>query len=299
MQINRLFEIVYILLEKGKVTAKELGEHFEVSARTIYRDVETLSGAGIPVYMSKGKGGGIFLLSDFVLNKAVITEAEKEEILSALNATNEIRSGEGNTAFKKLESLFGKTNSDWLEVDFGMWSDGEKEESLFRDLKQAILEKKTVRFAYASAKGELTEREVEPLKLCFKGEAWYLYAYCRNRKDNRFFKLKRMRGLHITEEGFQRECREKVLKRVQMPLETETVTLQLQIAEEAAFRVYEEFENYRRLEDGSFLVEITLPKNGWLPYYLMSFGTAVSVLEPEEIRTQMKAELERILGKYS
>lgn len=86
MQIHRLFQIVYILLDRKIVTAKELADYFEVSTRTIYRDVETLSGAGIPVYMNKGKGGGITLLPEFVLNKAVITEKEKEEILSSLNA---------------------------------------------------------------------------------------------------------------------------------------------------------------------------------------------------------------------
>lgn len=80
MQINRLFEIVYILLEKEKVTARELAERFEVSTRTVYRDIEALSCAGIPVYMSKGKGGGVSLLPGFTLNKAVITEGEKAEI---------------------------------------------------------------------------------------------------------------------------------------------------------------------------------------------------------------------------
>ena len=74
MQINRLFEIVYILLEKEKVTARELAERFEVSTRTVYRDIEALSGAGIPVYMSKGKGGGVSLLRGFNLNNAVITD---------------------------------------------------------------------------------------------------------------------------------------------------------------------------------------------------------------------------------
>lgn len=299
MQINRLFEIVYILLEKGKVTSKELAEHFEVSQRTIYRDIETLSGAGIPVYMSKGKGGGIFLLSEFVLNKAVISEKEREEILSSLNATNAVKLGKEDTTFRKLESLFGKSNSDWLEVDFGMWSDGEREELLFRNIREAIIGKKAVRFSYASVRGELTEREVEPLKLCFKGEAWYLYGYCRMRRDYRFFKLKRMRELHLTEEGFERECSERVLKKAQIDTQAETVQLKLRIAKEAAYRVYDEFENYTQLADGSFLVEIEFPKNGWIPYYMMSFGESLEVLEPEETRSRMKEELEKILGMYS
>ncbi len=192
MQVGRLFEIVYILLERDKVTAKELAEHFEISTRTIYRDIETLSGAGIPVYMSKGKNGGIALLPDFVLNKAVITEKERKEILSSLFAIKSVNLEESNTALQKLGNLFGTEDADWIEVDFGFWSDGEKEATLFAEIKRAILEKKVIHFLYTSTIGEAVHREVEPLKLIFKGSSWYLYGYCRIRKDFRFFKLNKV-----------------------------------------------------------------------------------------------------------
>lgn len=299
MQINRLFEIVYILLEKRKVTAQELAKHFEVSPRTIYRDIEILSGAGIPVYMSKGKGGGVSLLSEFVLNKAVITEREREEILSALKAVDAVRLGEEDSALRKLGSLFGESQSDWIEVDFGFWADGKREERLFQDIKEAIIVKKVIRFSYASVKGQETEREVEPLKLCFKGESWYLYGYCRKREDCRFFKLKRIRKLQLTEETFMRSCGVQVLKRQQENYRQETIKLKLKIAREAAYRVYDEFENYEQMEDGSFLVEIRFPKGAWMFYYLISFGRHLEVLEPEEVRKQLKDELNKILDIYS
>lgn len=299
MQINRLFEIVYILLEKRKVTAKELAERFEVSPRTIYRDIEILSGAGIPIYMSKGKGGGVSLLSEFVLNKTVITEKEKEEILSALKAVDAVRLGEEDSTLRKLGSLFGESRFDWIEVDFGFWSDGKKEEALFRNIKEAIIGKKTIRFSYAGVKGKETEREVEPLKLCFKGESWYLYGYCRKREDCRFFKLKRIRKLEITEETFMRSCEEQVLKRQRENYQQETIKLKLKIAGEAAYRVYDEFEDYKQMEDGSFLVEIRFPKGVWMFYYLISFGEDLEVLEPGEVREQLRTELSKILDKYS
>lgn len=298
MQINRLFEIVYILLEREKVTARQLAEHFEVSPRTVYRDIEILSGAGIPVYMSKGKGGGIFLLSDFVLNKAVITEKEKAEILSALKAVDAVKPGEKTAVLRKLGSLFGESGYDWIEVDFGSWSAGNKEETLFNDIKDGIINQKVIRFSYANAKGKTSEREVEPLKLCFKGEAWYLYAWCREHGEERFFKLKRIRKLRLTEETFQRVCRETILKKQQKNYQAETVSLKLKIAKEAAYRVYDEFENYEELHDGSFLVEISFPKGEWLFYYLVSFGPALEVLEPVEVREQLRRELERMLEKY-
>ena len=107
MQINRLFEIIYILLDKKTVTSKELADRFEVSTRTIYRDIETLSISGIPIYMSKGRGGGISLLPTFILNKTVITDEEKENILSSLKAVSAVGFSKTDTALTKLSSLFG------------------------------------------------------------------------------------------------------------------------------------------------------------------------------------------------
>ena len=168
MQTNRLFEMIYILLDKKLVTAKELAEHFEVSTRTIYRYVETLSGAGIPIYMSKGKGGGIALLPEFVLNKAVITEQEKEDILSSLTALGAVSLSDQRKTLEKMSGLFGGSDSNWIEVDFGFWADGEKEAALFQTIKQSILQKQVVHFLYINVKGERLAREVEPLKLVFK-----------------------------------------------------------------------------------------------------------------------------------
>lgn len=300
MQINRLFEIIYILLDKKRVTAQELAEHFEVSPRTIYRDIEILSGAGVPVYMSKGKGGGISLLSEFVLNKAVITEKEKEEILSSLKAMGTVGLEE-DTVLRKLNSLFGRlesSNTDWIEVDFGAWSDGKREADLFQTLKRAIISRKVIQFSYASVKGQILERKVEPLRLCFKGEAWYLYGYCRERRDYRFFKLKRIRGLEETKEVFNRECIESVPDKQKNVYKAKMVDLKLKIQREAAYRVYDEFEKYEQLEEGSFLVEMKLPDNAWLMYYIFSFGRNVEVIEPVNIRNRVQTELKKMLEKY-
>jgi len=185
MQINRLFEIIYILLDKKRVTSKELAEQFEVSARTIYRDIEILSSAGIPVYMSKGKGGGISLLPEFVLNKAVLTDQEKTNILSSLKAVSAVKFNETDTALRKLNNLFGESNTDWIEVDFSSWAAAQNETETFNIIKAAILGRRIISFSYASAKGQQTTREAEPLKLCFRSGAWYLYGYCRLRCDCR------------------------------------------------------------------------------------------------------------------
>lgn len=297
MQINRLFEIVYILLEKKTVTSKELAERFEVSSRTIFRDVETLSSAGIPVYMSKGKGGGISLLPDFVLNKAIITDEEKEDILSSLNAVKAVNLSKTDTALKKLSSLFGESNTDWIEVDFSSWTNEQNETETFNTIKSAILGKRIISFSYASAKGQRTTRIVEPLKLCFKSGAWYIYGYCKSRDDFRFFKLRRVRELSVSDQIFQRRSPKQVFFYENM-FQEEYVKLKLKLSAEVAYRVYDEFDSYEQNEDGSFIAEINYPKGEWIFYYITSFGSQCEVLEPEDVRNDVKAELQNTLKHY-
>jgi predicted DNA-binding transcriptional regulator YafY len=297
MQINRLFEIVYILLDKKLSTSKELAERFEVSTRTIYRDIEILSSAGIPVYMSKGKGGGISLLSNFVLNKSVLTEEEKNNILSSLKALNSVNLSETDNAIEKLSSLFGETNTDWVEVDFTSWYNVEEEKNLFCNLKTAILSKNAVSFSYSSGKGESINRHVYPLKLCFKGQRWYLYGYCNTRYDNRFFKLTRIKEFSILEENFQKKAPVQIFSEKKI-INDDFILLKLKISKTMAYRVYDEFKTYKHLEDGSFIAEIMYPKGEWIFNYIASFGEDCEVLSPEEVRNDVKRKLQKIIENY-
>ncbi|WP_027399136.1 helix-turn-helix transcriptional regulator [Anaerovorax odorimutans] len=297
MQINRLFQIVYILLDKKTVTSKELAEKFEVSTRTIYRDIEILSSAGIPIYMKKGKGGGISLLPNFVLNKAVITDSEKENIISSLKAVNAVNLSKTDNAIEKLSSLFGETNTDWIEVSFSSWYNSQNEVDTFNKIKIAILGKKIILFSYASAKSEKTLRKVEPLKLCFRSGAWYLYAYCKVRGDFRFFKLKRISDLSLLEENFQRKSPKQVFSEDDI-FQEEFVKLKLKLSAQMAYRVYDEFDDYELQKDGSFIAQIKYPKDKWLISYILTFGKHCEVLEPYDIRNSIKEELQNILKNY-
>lgn len=297
MQINRLFEIVYILLDKKTVTARELSERFEVSIRTIYRDIETLSVAGIPIYMSRGKGGGISVLDDFVLNKAILTEKEKSDILSSLKAVGAINFNETDSALKKLGSLFGENNSDWIEVDFSSWYNSEKESLIFNDMKSAILSKRVVSFTYASGKGKETTREVEPLKLCFKGMSRYLYAYCTLRHDFRFFKLSRIKNCMITDKHFERKVEGPIFKTNNMFTE-QYITLKLKLSPNMAYRVYDEFDDYIQESDGSFIVQTIYPEGDWIFPYIASYGSNCEVLEPLKIRDYIKDEIKKMMKHY-
>ena len=300
MQVNRLFEIIYILLDKKVVTAKELAERFEVSQRTIYRDIETLSTAGIPVYMSKGKGGGISILPEFVLNKAVLTEEEKLEILSSIKAVNAVSFNDSDIekVLKKLNNILGENDTDWIEVDFSNWGNAEREKEIFNSLKSAILSKRIVSFDYMSGKGENIKREVYPLKLYFKGQSLYMYGYCKIRDDYRFFKLRRIKDLCISKETFNIKFLKNIMKKDNI-YEGKFIILKMRISSKMAYRVYDEFENFQQLQDGSFIVEIKYPKGQWIFNYIYSFGEECEVLEPEEIRKEVKDKIKKMLLNYS
>ena len=296
MQINRLFEMVYLLLHKESVTAGELAKYFEVSPRTIYRDVELLSSAGIPIYMTKGKGGGISLLPDFVLNKAVLTENEKADILSALHALDAVSLEKTDTAIKKLSSLFGSADSDWVEVDFSGWANAADESRVFATLKNTILKKYTVKFLYHGGDSNM-QRVVEPLKLVFKGQGWYLYGYCRVRSDFRFFKLRRIKNLTVLTEQFERQKPEKVFDGAKV-FQDDFVTMTLIFSKEMAYRVYDEFSDCELLSDGSFKATLTMPRGQWIYHDLATFGEYCEVLSPMDIRLQIKDKLQKTLEQY-
>ena len=144
MQINRLFEMLHMMLNKKNITAKELAEYFEVSVRTVYRDVETLASAGIPVYSLRGKNGGIGLLESYTLNKSLISQDEQNEIMYALQSLKAANYPETEETLKKLSLIFNKSSDNWIEIDFSRY--GSDDNVLFENIKQAILKKLTIKF---------------------------------------------------------------------------------------------------------------------------------------------------------
>lgn len=299
MQMNRLFEIVYMLLNREAVTARELAEHFGVSQRTIYRDVDALSLAGIPIYTQKGKGGGIRLLPDYIFNKFIFNEQEQNEILSALQGLAGVRAAEPDPILQKLSALFNRNIIQWLAVDFSDWSDANR--GVFSNCKTAILESRLAEFDYYGSCGEMTHRRIEPTQLWFKANAWYLKGYCLLRQDIRLFKLSRVRNLIITDESFsERHPTAGTLKTPPSGRQRSNVTLKLKIAPEMTYRVYDEFgEKYTEKQpDGSFVVSVTWPEDDWVYGTILSYGEYIEVLEPAHIREILKAKLLKIAEKY-
>lgn len=199
--VNRQLETIYILMNKGTVTAEELAEHFEVSTRTVYRDIDSLSMAGIPVYASRGKGGGIRLMERFVLDRRLLTREEQGRILAALASLRETGASQDERTLEKLETFFHAKPLDWVAIDFSDWS-GRRGE-LFGQIKEAILGRHVMTFDYYGQYGDMMHREVEPVQLLFKEYTWYMKAFCRARGAMRLFKVLRMKRVEIREENFE------------------------------------------------------------------------------------------------
>ena len=294
---TRLFEIIYILLNKKSITAKQLAEQFGVSTRTIYRDIDVLSLAGIPIYTERGKGGGISLLTDFVLNKSILNEREQNEILSALMGLSAVQTEETSRLLDKMSTIFNKTATPWLDVDFTEWSFTQG--NIFHDLKIAILENYIVQFHYYSTDGRKTSRRVEPIQLWFKSKAWYFKAFCLEKHDIRSFKLTRIRNLTITKEHFtQRNLLESISHDNNEGNHRSAVTVKLKISREMTHRVYDDFEDAVPLDDGSHIVTVTWPDDEWVYGFILSFGEYAEVLEPERIKEIIKTKANKISKKY-
>jgi len=300
MQINRLFEIIYLLLNKKFMTANELAEHFEVSVRTIYRDIDTLSLAGIPIYALQGKGGGISLLEHYVLDKSVLSEREQNEILYALQSLTVTQVPEADKVLAKLSSLFKKSRTNWIEVDFSPWGSDDKGFSQFALIKDTILSHKIIEFNYFGSSGEKTARRVEPMKLIFKINAWYLQAFCLTRNELRMFKIVRMTDVRITEDPFTQMIPEPLPGGGQLQETQKWIELCLNISADGAYRVYDEFKEKEitKNTDGSFTIMTTLPESDWLIRYILSFGSEAEVKSPQYIRDMLQFELNKITMKY-
>lgn len=298
MQESRLFRIIYYLLDKGKSTAPELAEKFEVSVRTIYRDIDIISSMGIPVYAMQGKGGGIALLDNFVLDKSLLSTREKEQILMALQGIIVTEPNNSDELLTKLGSLFQTKNTNWIEVDFSNWVKRNPSQDIFQLMKSAIFSRNVISFQYFSSNRESTKRRVEPLKLVFKSKDWYLYGFCLMRNDYRFFKLTRIREMEIQAEVYSREIPSTCSIGKQMDIQN-AIAVTLKFDQDMAFRVYDEFaEGVTEDKQGNLYVRTNLPDSDTLYSYLFSFADSVEIVEPENIREQVKNKLAAMQKKY-
>ena len=298
MQIDRLFQIVLILLNKKTITAKKLSEHFNVSIRTIYRDIEALSFAGIPIYSLRGKNGGIKLLESYVLDKSLLSSKEQNEILYALESLKASNYPDVDEVLKKLNLIFNKSSDYWIEIDFSRY--GSNDNTLFNNIKKAILNSQAIKFTYFNTNGETSQRTVNPLKIWFKEKAWYLFAYCQKKNEIRQFKINRIKNLTLTNEYFERRLINYNINSNDNDISKKIVKIIVEVDKSQAYRVYDEFseKNISKTENGNFKVIMENYENEWLYGYLLSFGEYLKIIAPERIKNILSHKIEQMKKNY-
>lgn len=294
--ISRHFEIIYLLLDKKVITAKELADHFEVSARTIYRDVDVLSGAGIPIYANKGRGGGISLLEGYSFNASMLTNDEQEDILVGLQTLAVTNFPDTDLILNKVARLFKKETGNWIDVDFSPWGSGEKKKQLFTLLRNAIIQQFALQFRYFNSQGEQTLREVEPFQLLFKENAWYLSGYCLWRKDYRIFKISRMSQVSVSDQTVTMKPTADPLTEAETQVGESAIPIKIKVSSQGAYRIYDEFDEHliSKNADGSYIVATSLPIGTWLDNYLLSFGTLIEEVHPVLLRERLVKKLDEM-----
>ncbi|MBR4949019.1 MAG: YafY family transcriptional regulator [Clostridiales bacterium] len=300
MKIDRLIGILSVLLQKETVTAPELAELFEVSRRTINRDIDTLCYAGIPIRTKQGAGGGIYIARGYRIDRTVLTSKDMQTILAGLRSLDSVS---GSSYYGQLMEKLQTGSSDLLSgkdsmlIDLSSWN----KESLAPKIaliQDAIESRHLLRFDYYAPSGE-SSRTIEPYYVVFKWSSWYVWGWCNKRKDFRLFKLNRMDNLFLTDKAF--ECRE-----VPVPDLSNEKVFKGGIKVKALFdpdikwRLIEEFgpKCFEETKDGRLLFSAEYTDMDNLISWILTFGDKAEVIEPEEARKKLLEIVEAIKKNY-
>lgn len=300
MKIDRLIGILSVLLQREVVTAPYLAELFEVSRRTISRDIEDLCRAGIPIVTRQGANGGISIMEPYKLNRALLTNGEMQDILAGLRSLDSVG---GTNRYGQLMEKLSADSSDFMTGDQSILIDLS---SWYKDslapkidcIRQAIDNTRELSFLYYSPKGE-TKRTIEPYYLIFRWAGWYVWGFCRMRQDFRLFKLNRMEQLSLSHNLFQ--------KRSVTPPDLSNeqifpggIQVKALFEPDCKWRLVEEFgpDCFEELPDGKLLFHADYTDEENLMTWLLSFQDRAVLLEPKELRASMAAMLDKLQQKY-
>ena len=300
MKIDRQIGILSMLLQKNTLTAPYLADRFEVSRRTINRDIEDLCKAGIPIVTKQGVNGGISIMESYKLDKTLFTYGEMQDILAGLRSLDSVNR---TNYYEKLMEKLSVGSSDFMVgnqsvlIDLSSWNKGSLAPKI-ELIRTAIDKSKELEFVYYSSKGE-SVRCIEPYYLIFRWTSWYVWGWCKNREDFRLFKLDRMDNLQISERVFLK-------RKAPLPdLSNERVfpggiKVKALFDQECKWRLVEEFGSgsFVEREDGKLLFQAEYTDKDYLVTWLMTFRDKVELLEPEEIRTEIRVSIERMKKMY-
>ena len=300
MKIDRLIGILSVLLQEEKTTAPELAERFEVSRRTINRDIEDLCKAGIPIRTAQGTGGGISIMDGYRMDRTILTSKDMQMILAGLRSLDSVSGSKYyGQLMEKIQAGSSEfiTGRDSILIDLSSWY----RESLapkIETLQEAIEDRRLIKFRYYAPSGE-SERTVEPYYLVFRWSSWYLWGWCLKRKDFRLFKLNRMDKVRETDKNF--ECRETALPDLSnekiFPGEIKVKAL---FEADQKWRLVEEFgpSCFTEIDDGRLLFTADYTDMENLITWILTFGDKAEVLEPKEAREKIACMVQKMTAIY-
>lgn len=300
MKIDRLIGILSVLLQEEKVTAPELAERFEVSRRTINRDIEALCKAGIPLQTTQGTGGGISIMEGYRMDRTILTSKDMQVILAGLRSLDSVS---GSSYYGQLMEKIQSGSSDFVSgrdsilIDLSSWYKGTLAPKI-EMIQDAIENRQYLRFNYYAPSGE-SKRKIEPYYIIYKWTSWYVYGWCLKRKDFRLFKLNRMDKVVTSRDTFEsRNVPQPELFSDSKALRN--IVLKAMFDADMKWRLVEEFgpECYEASEDGRLLLVEAYYDLDNLVMWLLTFGDKVEVLEPPEVREKLRAIAESISGLY-
>lgn len=299
MKVDRLIGIITLLLQRDQVTAPMLAERFEVSKRTINRDIDTLCRAGIPIVTVQGHGGGISLAPGYKVDKTLLTREDMQVVLAGLKGIDSVS---GESYARRIAERFAGGKEEIYSEDHTILIDlaSHHQKSLTEKItviKSAVIDARVIAFTYCYRKGE-QRRQIEPYLLLFRWSSWYVYGYCLDRQDFRMFKLNRLYDLEMTEERLTRRRLSDIPKDFDRYLETGQICLKALFEPMCRYRLIEEYgrDCYETTADGRLLFTWKFANYDAMREWIMSFGTLVYVLEPAELIGDL-AEQYRILSK--
>lgn len=293
MSADRLFQIVDLLLEREHMTADGLAEALGVSVRTVYRDVEALSNAGVPVCTTQGKGGGVALMEGYVLDQSAFSREEQRLLLGSLR---DFPQQSEEQALNKLAVLFRRREEDWIHADLSRWGSSGQENESFQLLRQAIWSRHEVRFVYGDPNEPPYPRQILPARLVFLNRAWHLQGYDQEKEDYRIFRLSRILSLSVSEDVFRRRLTPPEIDPSGNIPPLFRVEATLKFPPAMAHQVYDEFagDGISVQRDGSLIVSVVFPEDRQLYSYLLSFGPGMEILAPLSLREQIARLAEEI-----
>ncbi|GJM81998.1 DeoR family transcriptional regulator [Paenibacillus sp. HMSSN-139] len=302
MKLERLISIIYKLLNHDVLSAATLAEEFQVSPRTIYRDIDVLCAAGFPVVSYQGTNGGYGIMDGYKMDKSLLGSYDVASLITVLNSLSTVFEDErAQGTIERLQTIEPEYRSPSLAVDL---ETRRTDTGVLPLLRSAITQRMVVRFDYINAQNQRRSRELEPLRLQFKFGNWYVYGYCRSRQDYREFRLSRMLNVRLMPDSFgpHHEVPEKTgsgSKSWQGQVEEVVI----RVNPESLADVMDQFHQAEKQfhDDGSMTVRIPVyqPLGArWLWSILLSFGGGAEVLEPPQLRGIIKEQLQKALKLY-